>query len=189
MVASLRTLGNRWHWDYRRVQRFMNGLKTRTAIETVRETPDGTVYAIVNYDTYSVAGIPDETPNETAMDTAARQQRDKNNNNRTKEEEYRGEVAEVFGHWVDKRKEVLQNTRRPTLTAKRRKKIVARLREGWTVDELKRAIDGCLASEFHVEGGWTDLELILRNDGKVEQFIHRAPAVTKQEDFGRVILA
>ena len=40
----------------------------------------------------------------------------------------------------------------------------------FTVGELVEAIDGCHASDFHVEGGHTGLELIMRDRGKVESF-------------------
>ena len=56
IVVSVRTLAKRWHWSKSRVQRFVSDLEARTAIGTVRGTPDGTIYRIVNYDTYAVGG-------------------------------------------------------------------------------------------------------------------------------------
>ena len=55
LVASLRTLGKRWRWSKDRVKRFMSDLEVRTATATVSETPIGTIYRIVNYDTYATA--------------------------------------------------------------------------------------------------------------------------------------
>ncbi len=78
LVASLRTLAKRWKWHRSRVERFVNELEVRTAIGTVRETPDGTVYRIVNYETYAV-GDTDERDSERdknrdSGETAARQE-------------------------------------------------------------------------------------------------------------------
>lgn len=86
IVASLRTLGKRWCWSKDRVKRFMSDLEVRTAIETVRETPDGTVYRIVSYDTY-VSRPEDErdTQSDTERDrseTEARQEQEGNNVNK-----------------------------------------------------------------------------------------------------------
>jgi hypothetical protein len=60
-----------------------------------------------------------------------------------------------------------------------RAKISARIGEGFSVDDLKLAIDGCHVSKFH--GGDNDrgakyqtLELIVRDSSKVTQFIELA---------------
>jgi hypothetical protein len=70
LVASLRTLGDRWGWSKDRVARFMSDLTVRTAIATVRETPSGTVYRIVNYRTYA-------TFRDTERDTERDEKRDR----------------------------------------------------------------------------------------------------------------
>ena len=54
IVVSMRTLGERWKWGKDAVRDFLNTLETKTAIQTVRQTPDGTVYRIVKYDTYAI---------------------------------------------------------------------------------------------------------------------------------------
>lgn len=61
------------------------------------------------------------------------------------------------------------------LTADRRAKIVARLREGASVERLKQAIDGCAGSKFHMGDNdqgrrYDSIELIFRNAGKVDEF-------------------
>lgn len=50
----------------------------------------------------------------------------------------------------------------------------ARLEEGYTPEELMRAIDGCFDSDWHRERGKHELEFILRNQSKVEQFLTKA---------------
>lgn len=62
---------------------------------------------------------------------------------------------------------------------KERAKIRARLREGYTVEELKIAIDGCHVSPYHSGNNddgrkYQNLELILRDATKVNQFIELA---------------
>ena len=61
------------------------------------------------------------------------------------------------------------------LTPKRRAKILGRFKEGYTVDDLRRAVDGCAQSAFHQGVNdnakvYDDLELICRSGEKVEQF-------------------
>lgn len=53
---SVRFLANRWYWSKSRVARFTSDLEASTAIGTVRGTDYGTVYRIVNYDTYAPHG-------------------------------------------------------------------------------------------------------------------------------------
>lgn len=55
LVASIRWMAERWTWSRGRVERFLALLQdpSVTKIETVRETPAGTVYRIVSYETYA----------------------------------------------------------------------------------------------------------------------------------------
>lgn len=61
------------------------------------------------------------------------------------------------------------------LIKKRKDLITARLKEGYTVDDIKKAIDGCAGSPYHMgqnERGtvYDDIELICRSGIKVENF-------------------
>lgn len=51
-VASVRFLCDRWKWSHGRVQRFLAEMESENMIGTVSGTPSGTVYCVVNYDTY-----------------------------------------------------------------------------------------------------------------------------------------
>lgn len=51
-------------------------------------------------------------------------------------------------------------------------KVAERLFEGYSVDDLKRAIDGNAASAWHNENGYTSLELIVRDAAHVDRFEH-----------------
>ena len=81
------------------------------------------------------------------------------------------DVSEIFDYWVL----VMGKTAQSRLTDKRRKCIEARLKEGYSVDLIKQAIDGCAASAYHMglnDSGtvYDDLTLICRTGDKLEQF-------------------
>ena len=80
------------------------------------------------------------------------------------------EEAEVFAYWQERLEKPDHR-----LTRERRRKIRARLREGYSVEDIKVAIDGIAASPFHRganENGreHVDLELICRNGSKLEEY-------------------
>lgn len=71
------------------------------------------------------------------------------------------------------------NRPRAQLTLKRRRVIASRLKDGFTLERMTRAFEGCKASDFHMRRGryanrdgqlFCDLELILRDGGMVERF-------------------
>lgn len=77
---------------------------------------------------------------------------------------------EIFEYW----RTVFGKTR-AKFGPDRRRVVRARLREGYTPADIRRAIDGCKASDFHSgvnEGGteYNDLTLICRNGSKLERF-------------------
>lgn len=90
---------------------------------------------------------------------------------------------EVFCHWRDSLREVSEkegrragHARARVWNDKRKKAVVARIREGYTVAQLKEAVDGCLLSPWHrgqnPNGAtYEELELICRDATKVDQFI------------------
>jgi hypothetical protein len=78
----------------------------------------------------------------------------------------------VFAHW-----QARMNKPKAKLTNDRRQKINARIREGYTEQDMIAAIDGCANSDFHMgrdpksQGKvYDDLTLILRNGTYVEKF-------------------
>ncbi|MEW6212726.1 MAG: hypothetical protein AB1631_30655 [Acidobacteriota bacterium] len=83
-------------------------------------------------------------------------------------------AQEAFDYWRER-----LNHPDAKFTDDRRRKVVARLREGYTLEQIKRGIDGCAASSFHRGENDThtlfdDLELICRSGSKLEGFIARA---------------
>ena len=78
-LASIRFLAKRWNWPKSKVHRYLELLQDPriNKIGTETETPAGTVYRIVKYDTYA---NPGDTQRDTQRDergTAAGQRRDK----------------------------------------------------------------------------------------------------------------
>jgi hypothetical protein len=82
-------------------------------------------------------------------------------------------VDQVFAHW-----KTATGHPKAKLTPKRKRAITDRLREGYPVDTLLAAVDGCRASPFHQgdnKGGtvYDDIELICRDGEHVEKFVDR----------------
>lgn len=86
-------------------------------------------------------------------------------------------------------------------TLKEVKKIQARLKEGFSVEDLIEAIDGCHRSEYHQGQNdqgkkYDSLELIVRDGSKVQQFIeinrtsgNELPQVSERAMNGHRLLA
>ena len=88
------------------------------------------------------------------------------------------ESIAVFEYWRDAREQVLGRNGsgvRMKPTEKRISKVRARLREGYSVEQLKSAVDGCLSRPFNVENGHLGLELICRDQDHVERYLASRP--------------
>lgn len=84
---------------------------------------------------------------------------------------HKASVDEIFTYWQSR-----CDHPGAKLTAERKTKIIGRLKDGYSVDQIKTAIDGCASSRFHRgenENGkrYDDIELICRNGSKLENFI------------------
>lgn len=84
----------------------------------------------------------------------------------------------VFEHWVAR----MQKRGTVKFAGKRRALVLARLRDGYSEDELKRAIDGCAATDWNMGRDpktsgrvYNDLTLICRDAERVERFRDAAP--------------
>ncbi len=81
------------------------------------------------------------------------------------------DVQRIFDYWCH----VMKKGKGVRLTTKRRKNIESRLKEGYSVDDIAKAIEGCAASEFHMGNNdtstiYNDIELICRSVEKLENF-------------------
>lgn len=100
-------------------------------------------------------------------------------------------VSILFEFW----KETMTLNGATKLTKKRRDKIQARLREGYTIERIQNAIRGCKASPFHSGQNdnrtiYNDIELICRSGEKVEFFeniwtSNQPTPIDEQERLGR----
>ncbi|MDP7921557.1 YdaU family protein [Acinetobacter baumannii] len=82
-------------------------------------------------------------------------------------ENFKNEIQEVFEFWKD----TFNKNDRTVLSNDRKNKIKARLKEGYTSQDLKQAVIGCSKSSFHIEKNFTDIELICRSAKHVDQFL------------------
>jgi uncharacterized phage protein (TIGR02220 family) len=104
--------------------------------------------------------------------------RKKGNNNG--QPSLRSEVDEVFTYWQD-----VMGHSDSRLGKDRVRVIEARLKEGYTVDQIKAAVDGCKASAWHMGENerrkrYDGLELICRSAEKLDAF--RAAVPVKSPD-------
>lgn len=79
---------------------------------------------------------------------------------------------ELFKYWCDVMGKSISTSK---LTPKRDKAIKARLKEGYTIDQIKAAIDGCRKDPFSMgqndrQKPFNDIELICRTGEKLESF-------------------
>lgn len=84
-------------------------------------------------------------------------------------------VLEVFNYW----KQVMKKSNQSKLTPERSRKIQARLKEGYTVEQIKMAIFGCSVTPHNMgqnDNGkrYDQIELICRTGSNVERFAGNA---------------
>jgi hypothetical protein len=91
-------------------------------------------------------------------------------------------VMIVFVHWQEKQS-ALTKARLTSLkpTKDRKRRVTARLREGYTVEDLKLAVDGMFATDWNIEKGFTDLELACRDAAHVDRFVAAAGVASPDE--------
>ncbi len=90
-------------------------------------------------------------------------------------------VTVVFDYWRSR-----MDKSRAQLDDKRRRAIAGRLRDGYTVEQVKQAIDGCALSPWHQgqndrKRPFNDIELICRNGAKLDGFIALAQQAAASE--------
>lgn len=90
------------------------------------------------------------------------------------------DAINIFNHWVVVMNKNLANTKQ---TPKRMKAVKARLKDQYTVGQIKTAIDNCRADPFsqganNRNTAYNDLELICRTGEKLEYFIDMKQPLT-----------
>ena len=92
------------------------------------------------------------------------------------------DALEIFNHW----KSVMKKGNNSLLNTKRTKAITARLKEGYTVEQIKLAITGCSMTPHNMGQNdnskkYDDLELICRDGSNVERFAGNTNFVAKKD--------
>ncbi len=147
----------------------------QTSMQTDRlidrqKTNKYSIITILNYDKYQVAtGKP--TPQPTGKPTGVKEV-----NKLTSKE-----IGKIFSFWKD-----VMGKPNAKLTKDRQAKINARLEEGYSVDELISAIEGCKSSEFHMgknDGNtpYNDIKTILRDGSQVEKFSEITSSINERD--------
>ena len=194
-AVSELTLTKRWKWSRNKVRNFLKWLKKEQQIEQ-QKTRVTSLITIINYDQYQGNDTTNETTNETTSDTTKGQQKDnkrytnkndkndKNDNivstnvdmssSGNKKLNHSNEINAVFDYY----KSTL-NHPRAKLDEKRKRCVRMRLQNGYSVDDIKIAIDGCLASPYHQGENkrnqvYDSLELICRDAEHIDRFIKLA---------------
>lgn len=88
-----------------------------------------------------------------------------------KKENIKKDICEIFEFW----KTTFSKNEKTILSDKRARKIQTRLVDGYQVEDIKHAILNCSKSDYHVQGGYTDIELICREPEKLDRFINMFP--------------
>ena len=89
---------------------------------------------------------------------------------KNKEQILKTSISDVFIFW----KSTFKKTDRTILKGVRETKIKARLNEGYSVDEIKQAILNISCSQYHIDAGHTDIELICRDQSHLDKYIAMA---------------
>lgn len=184
-LVAQTTLQKRWKWSQNKVKRFLNLLKNERMVD-VQTDERTSIITICNYLDYQGGERADERthgrPNERTVERATNEQ--SNDIKRSKELQEGKEVKkkdnsqqadksqQIFDYWCH----VMGKTGNVKFTPERKRLIIARLKDGYTVEHIKQAIDGCSRSDYHMARDgknktiYDDLTLICRNGSNIEKF-------------------
>lgn len=81
-------------------------------------------------------------------------------------------VLEVYEFWKFAYAKIVGGgSARLLLTQKRAQKVLSRLKDGYTAEDIKNAIRGQFTSDYHCENGYLDLELTCRDTVHLDRFL------------------
>lgn len=83
------------------------------------------------------------------------------------------DINTVFLFW----KNTFNKDNRTLLKGNRETAIKGRLKEGYSVDEIKKAILNVSSSDYHISKGYTDIELICRNQVNLDKYLALGGAI------------
>lgn len=143
-------LAERWHWSRERVNNYLKNLKKAGMIDftaSTNGTTRGTTITIVNYDKYQVDHSADLTTNPTTDRQQTIQQADNKpdiNKNIKNVKEGKEGKKDIYSSSISQIFDYLNQQTGKKYTGRsdaQRKQIIARLKEGYTVEEFKQVID------------------------------------------------
>jgi hypothetical protein len=108
------------------------------------------------------------------------------NNNTNRGDNSTDDIKQVFNYWKE-----IMNHPKAILSNDRKDKIKARLKEGVTVDDCKKAIYNCSQSAYHMGDNdrkkrYDSIDLIFRKIDKLEWFINMNDTTCKAKKYGIV---
>jgi hypothetical protein len=175
-VASLRWLSERWSWSVKRVRNFVATAQKGAQVRAQRETAAGTVYLIVNYDTYQSAAATDVPDTGTGKGTAGAQRGHKR-------EAVKAVKAVTTLSDNPAVREVLEHFSaahpRRRVGAKDAAVVAKALGLGYSAVDLCTAIDGNAADDWHRANHKHELSYVLREAGKIDTFIAKGAPITE----------
>lgn len=202
-IRSIKTLEKSWKWSRSKVNRFLELLEKDGMIER-KGGHLTTIISICNYESFQGSRTPVDTPDALSLNTSdghltdisratnknvKKEKNDKNekeiSNLPAKAGSAASDIQEAFNCWV----QVMGKNTSTKLNKKREAAVRARLKEGYTIEQIKQAIFGCSKTPHNMginaqRKRWDDLELICRDGNNVERFMdnaHNPPAAQPQQ--------
>ena len=126
--------------------------------------------------------LPTQSDSNAKQETLNTKQETLTNNQLSNMSPKGNDALEIFNHW----KSVMKKSNNSLLNTKRTKAITARLKEGYTVEQIKLAITGCSMTPHNMGQNdnskkYDDLELICRDGSNVERFANNTNFVAKKD--------
>jgi len=185
--ASDRYLASLFDVSERSIQRRLNSLKKRGYIE-IEQNGRRYIRVVLEGDR-----IVDEGTTDLAGLTTSEDLKRDNSRNKLYEDMLCKSVHQFWGETrADRMLErgLLKRRRIPPLSTERRKAILNARKGGYTEEDMKEAILAVLSRDYHLDNGFTDLTLILR-DTKIEQYLAwsvQDKQTTKREEIKELVI-
>jgi len=86
----------------------------------------------------------------------------------------------IFAHFVAGWRVAVNGKRAPVLNPARRKLVAARLRDGFSLDDLRAAADGIWRSQWHIDNGHATFDFVFRSLANVEKCMNMRASPTSR---------
>jgi hypothetical protein len=161
------------HPSQKQIRLALDGLKRAEVVEANRHSNGrGCLHVkVLHWDRYQGNGRADHQEETGQQEGDKRARIEKELRSKKEEEDISSKVPIIFAHW-----QAVMDKPNSKLTPDRRARINARIREGYSAEDIMAAIDGCRASSWHMGENprgtqYNDFDLICRNGSKLEQFM------------------